>query len=278
MDREIISFNKKGIPIAIYNLKIEKGVAYRGMHSHSSVEIIEVKAGVLSCDINGKIITVSKNETILINSNIGHRLFSENAEISYLHVDISSYKEKPHLGEYENLYAFIQYGKHTPYLIFNENCELNEILQKIRTRYNENEESTLWYLKAYIYELIAFMYSQNLISSVTSLNLQNEKIGNIVRYVDDNFKSPITLDEICNEVKYNKYALCHNFKSATGSTIFEYINFLRISYAVEKLKEKQHSILEISTECGFSSISYFNRVFKKIIGCSPSVYNKVFSD
>jgi len=78
-------------------------------------------------------------------------------------------------------------------------------------------------------------------------------------------------------VKYSKYTVCHTFKTVTGATIFDYLNFIRVRHAAERLREKDSSILEIATACGFSSATYFNRVFKSFFGCSPSVYRKMLS-
>jgi AraC-like DNA-binding protein len=119
------------------------------------------------------------------------------------------------------------------------------------------------------------MCSQSFIAPLTISKEQMGKIEQVIDYIDTNFKSPVTLNDICSAVKYNKYTVCHIFKTITDSTIFDYINFLRVRYAVEKLKHKNNSILEIATECGFSSATYFNRVFKNFFGCSPSVYRKL---
>jgi AraC-like DNA-binding protein len=160
--------------------------------------------------------------------------------------------------------------------MFSNNNQLNEILGKIYLNYYENQEENRWFLKAYIYELIAFLYSKSFITPLMTYSLNIAKIEPIVRYIDNNFKLPITLEDICNEVKYSKYFICHNFKAITGSTIFEYINFLRVLYAVERLKLKNSTISDIAIESGFSSVTYFDRVFRNIIGCSPSVYRKNF--
>ena len=60
--------------------------------------------------------------------------------------------------------------------------------------------------------------------------------------------------------------------SVNGKTVLE-----ASDEDVEKLKETENSILEIATDCGFSSPTYFNRVFKSFFGCSPSVYRKLSS-
>jgi len=275
MEKEIIRFEKFNLPIKLYNLCMHEGTDYRGMHSHVAIEIVEVKSGVLRCHINNDVIKVYPKQIIFINSNTGHRLFSANAEITYIHIDTGILEEKTDEDEFSKLYAFISHTKAKPYLIFKDNNEITALLQKINTKYYEEPKESRWYVKAYLYELVAFMYSQSFITGLTLSGEQIKKIEQVVRFIDANFKLPITLEDICSAAKYNKYTVCHTFKSVTGATIFDYINFLRVQSAVEKLRQKNNSVLEIATECGFSSATYFNRVFKNIIGCSPSVYRKL---
>jgi len=274
LEKEIIRYEKFNLPVKLYDLTMHKGIVYRGMHSHVAIEIVEVKSGVLDCYINNSLIKVYPKQILFINRNTGHRLYSDNAEITYMHFDISIFEENTNDNEFSKIYAFISHTKAKPYLVFGNNEEITDLLHKIKTKYYQNPKESHWYLKAYLYELVAFMYSQLFITPFSFSNLEIKKIEPIVKYIDNNFKAPITLNDICSAVKYNKYTTCHTFKEVTGATIFDYINFLRVHNAVEKLKQKDNSVLDIATESGFSSATYFNRVFKCVIGCSPSVYRK----
>ena len=278
MEKEIICFENFNLPMKIHHLHMKAINNYRGMHSHMAVEIVQVKSGILNCCVNDDIITVYPKQIIFINSNTGHKLYSENAEVFYYQVDISLLQENINDAKLLKLHSFISNTRVKSYLIFNDNDEITELLNRINIKYYENSKESYWYEKAYLYELVAFMYSQGFIIPLTISEEQFKKIEQVVHYIDTNFKSPITLEEISSLVKYNKYTICHTFKAVTGSTIFEYINFSRVHYAVEKLKETENSILEIATECGFSSATYFNRVFKSFFGCSPSVYKKLLSE
>lgn len=275
MEKEIICFENFNLPIRIYRLNMKEGGNFREMHSHMAVEIVEVKSGILNCKVNEDVIEVHPRQIIFINSNTGHKLYSKNAEIVYYQVDVSLLQENINDDKLSKLYSFISHTQVKSFLIFDNNNEITELLNKINIRYFENSKESYWYEKAYLYELVAFMYSQGFIVPVEITEEQFKKIESVVYYIEANFKSPITLEKIGSLVKYNKYTICHSFKTVTGSTIFEYINFLRVHYAVEKLKETKNSILEIATDCGFSSPTYFNRVFKSFFGCSPSNYRKL---
>ncbi len=277
MEKEIICFEEKELPINLNRISMQEGGSYRGMHAHVAIEVVVVQRGELLCYINEDAVMVGANQILLINSNIGHKLSSKNAEVTYLQIDTNWFKEENHTG-FANLQAFVSRTKAKPYMLFENSEELHTIVKKIIARYNEKQAHSRWYLRAHLYELIAFMYARGFIAAATLSFKQLKKIKDIVDYIDLNFKTQITLNGVCAAVKYNRYTVCHTFKEITGATIFAYINFLRIHSAVEKLRETRASILEIATECGFSSATYFNRVFNSIIGCSPSVYRKLFAE
>ena len=251
---------------------------YRGMHSHTAIEIATVKSGVLKCHVNNEVIELTPNQIIFVNSNTRHMLYSENAEIIYCQVDMSLLEENSENSTLSKLYPFILHTKLSPYLMLNDNTEMADLLDKVFAKYSENSKESYWYIKAYLYEIVAFMYAHSVITPFSISKEQFNKIQPVIRFVDENFKSQITLDQISAVAKYNKYTICHTFKEITGATIFEYINFSRVRYAAEKLKDPKNTILEIATECGFCDAAYFNRVFKKIFGCAPSVYRKLLPE
>lgn len=94
-------------------------------------------------------------------------------------------------------------------------------------------------------------------------------IKGVHRYVCEHYNQKITLEQLCLLFGTNKTTLCDEFRRAYGSTIFGYINMLRVERAKKLLREGEMSITDISTELGFSSIHYFCRVFKKLVGKSP---------
>ena len=80
------------------------------------------------------------------------------------------------------------------------------------------------------------------------------------------------LPAIVSRFSYDRSYMCNVFKKYTGMTMTEYLNDLRLQYAASQIKLTTGSILNISQEAGFSSVSYFNKLFKKKYGCSPRKY------
>ena len=92
----------------------------------------------------------------------------------------------------------------------------------------------------------------------------------IVDYLLESLWEEISLDQMARDLRYSKNYLCKIFKDATGYTIIEYRNFLRIRKAYDIVRSTNQALSDISVSCGFSSIHYFSRLFRKYVGIPPS--------
>ena len=82
------------------------------------------------------------------------------------------------------------------------------------------------------------------------------------------------LPEIVSYCNYDKKYLCCVFKKYTGVTMTEYLNDARLNYAVGLLQNTSKTVSDIALELGFSSVSYFNVIFKKRFGATPKEMRK----
>ena len=92
--------------------------------------------------------------------------------------------------------------------------------------------------------------------------------------LDAHFADPYGLDLLANEAGVSVTYLCRLFKAYTGKTIVGYLVERRIQAAIWKLREDDTKVLSIALACGFNDLAYFNRVFKRIVGMTPSAYRK----
>jgi len=99
-------------------------------------------------------------------------------------------------------------------------------------------------------------------------------IKNVHQYIDEHFTENITLDNLCFIFGTNKTSLCRDFKKSYGMTIVEYVHEKRIQKAKNLLRQNDLSVTEISYMLGFVSVHYFCRLFNKLVGLSPTMYQK----
>ncbi len=107
---------------------------------------------------------------------------------------------------------------------------------------------------------------------------KSRRIQLIYDYILKNFENDITLEEVAEQAFFTPPAFCRYFKKHTGKTFVSFLNELRVNEACKKLvaEKDEAQISNIAYECGFKSVTNFNRVFKTVIGSSPSVYQKRF--
>lgn len=104
----------------------------------------------------------------------------------------------------------------------------------------------------------------------------NEDIVTLIKqYADTHFfDSYISLERISKKFLYNKKYIGTAFKKSVGTGFNQYINTLRVQNACTLIEEGITSIKEISSMCGFSDQMYFSKVFKKLMGVTPSEHIK----
>lgn len=88
----------------------------------------------------------------------------------------------------------------------------------------------------------------------------------------ENIRENLSVSQIAKKLCVSEYYLMHAFKKLTGITIGEYKAALRISQAKILLKDREKTVTEVSELCGFESLDYFSKAFRKAEGVSPSQY------
>lgn len=99
---------------------------------------------------------------------------------------------------------------------------------------------------------------------------QLERLDNVLKYIESDYGSEITLQSAAEVAGFSVTYFSRFFKEATGSTFVEYVNSFRANIAMLLLTNNEESVTEIAYRSGFNSIETFNRVFKKVNGCTPT--------
>ena len=95
-----------------------------------------------------------------------------------------------------------------------------------------------------------------------------------VRYIDKHYHETLTLEQISEKFNISLSHLCRQFKRITGTPFTEYVTGKRIDRACILLRETQLPIAQIGEQVGYPDYFYFNKVFKKVRGVSPSVFRR----
>lgn len=101
-------------------------------------------------------------------------------------------------------------------------------------------------------------------------------IQDVCRYIENNFTKQISLKYLADEFNINMYYLSELFKKKTGQNYIDYLIRLRIDKAKELLMIEDMKVSKISEALGYYDAIYFSKIFKKIVGCTPTTYRKQF--
>lgn len=104
---------------------------------------------------------------------------------------------------------------------------------------------------------------------------QQSFVDESVAYIQKHFKERLTLQMVASRVYMNAQYFSRVFKRETGVTFTEYVNTLKIQYACKLLETTNYPAYRISSECGFTDPSYFNRVFFAQMNMTPKKYKKL---
>ena len=112
------------------------------------------------------------------------------------------------------------------------------------------------------------------VEKIENLPKNRDIIQPAIRYVDEHFDKEIRLDALAKMCDLSKSYFCRVFKDACGTSVTEYVIARRIREACRLLATTDESVVSVAVEVGYVDCGYFNKLFKKHVGCTPLSYRK----
>lgn len=160
---------------------------------------------------------------------------------------------------------------------FSNDVAIYKIIQKLMFLFAEDHSSKEFFIELTLQELIVrIMQSkarQSHESDVMEQRLTN-RMAYVLDYIKKNLHRSLTIEELSEQACMSRSGFHKCFKTEMGMSAVDYINKQRIKKAARMLADPNQRVVDIYCECGFSSPSYFNRVFKKWKSLTPKAYQK----
>ncbi len=102
------------------------------------------------------------------------------------------------------------------------------------------------------------------------------RMGNIYDYMHEHYHEHTDVNELAGKLGLSTAAFCRYFKKQTNITFTDFVNQYRISQA-KTLLLQENNVSEVCYSVGFQSLSYFNKLFKKLTGQGPLEFKKQFA-
>lgn len=263
----------------------------KSVHNHPYVEIAVIVNGVGVHKINGNERTIKKGDVCIINTESLH-LFSpidkENSQnLSILFIDLYAeclYEiglQSTLLKDIVNMLSFkLYYSKADA----NSFCLTEEQLKTVTELFNKmSAEMTLDrqgrgdMLKLYLcIMLIEFLrcYSEADPSRPKTDSSHFALVKSVIDYLSGHYSEDISLNSIAELHHLSKRHLSRVFKEATGLSVFEYLQKIRMEKACFLLETTDLKINELTHLVGFSDYRHFGKIFKSYTGTTPKKYAK----
>lgn len=283
--REIHFKNSNIFPVSIYKSNTISDVLNEiPKHFHEEIEIILFEEGGVIYEIDGVPYKTEEETILIMNKDTIHSgiVYNFSKHKNYVFIFNLSLLESLPNDYFSNQYIFPIINKEVflPKII-NRNTELFHTLKNILIEIYENfKNEEICYeisIKSLLFKFIAHLYKANLMKTLGS-DLENKKenfyVEKIISFIENNFNKEISRIDLIDFLKISDSKLTRIFKKRFETNFSIYLNNYRIYKSANLLLYTNLSITDIAYDCGFKDISYFIRVFKKIIGVAPSKYRK----
>lgn len=158
---------------------------------------------------------------------------------------------------------------------FDNDNEVSGLINKLIRVCNSTDVSKNIYadlnLKELLIRLVQSQYLQQVKTGLLTNGIET-RARFIINFIEENLTEKILIDQLCRKVFMSRNNFFRWFKIQFGITPVEYINFERIKFAKKLMINQLKTITHISMLCGFADVNYFVRIFKKMEGITPGVY------
>jgi AraC-like DNA-binding protein len=241
------------------------------LHWHGEFEIIRVLSGSFELYLDNRLFALNAGECAIINCTAMHRGIPKECVYECIVFNLSLLYKKSN----DVIRKYLRPIAHRNVSIFETPTKnTKDIINNIFAE--SSKQNDLYELKIHslLYELFLNFYKENSViySEKPNNQKQFEKIGELLHWIDQNYTENINLSTLSGISGLNQKYLCRFFKEYTGRTPIDYINNLRIEAACYEMRHSGLSVTEAALECGFNSISYFTKAFKKYKNVTPTEY------
>lgn len=267
----------------------DKNVCY---HRHEAFQINYITRGNLCHEVNHSGYQLGKGSIFIIPPYVPHAMYAVDDE-GYECVELEFVPDfvfdsstlETHTNETLLDFAFVE-----PFFVAEQDVRpklllsgskqqtIEHFINNIIREYEERPEGFLLAIKANLLNLLLALrryFEEEISKDAESIYRQyREEIKKTIEYIDRHYTEELTVENMTRISCLSRSHFSYLFKSITGRTLVEYVTDIRMAKVVEMLETTEMSVTEICYQTGFHNINYFNKVFKKIYGISPSQYRK----
>ena len=279
--REQIPHKATEFPVTCYHDELAELPNWTGpIHWHPDFELATAARNVLEYQIGQQHITLEAGDSIFINGNVLHRVrqvSGEKPDPVPIIVFSGAAVAPEHSTLYQKYILPIVQCDSFPFVVFRQNESAHgEVLRFTQETYRCLSQQPPCYemeVQRSLSQILEYLF-RNLDGfpkhEVSRIHLKNQiRLQQMLTFIYEHYGETITLKEIANAAHISRSEAGRCFQTYLGCSPIEALIQYRLQIARRLLSEKTQTLQEISAACGFHSVNYFSRQFKKVYGVTP---------
>lgn len=242
-------------------------------HYHQNPELFYVLRGKLEVKIDDKVYELLQEDMILINANKRHTVTGKEGILA-ARFEIDFHLLAEYMGTMQLLFwCNTLADKNAAY------DTLRKVLDQILARYFERDERNALDLDA-LYFQAAYILTSNFLINMEDSRFENSdsqnriRIKNIQNYIQANYQSQISLNDLARRLYLSNAYLSKYIKKNLGMTFMEYLNNVRLFHAVDEILYTEKNITHIALDNGFPTSAAFTKAFRDSYHEAPTEYRQ----
>ena len=251
-------------------------------HWHEEFEFVYIQEGQVEYWIGGKCILLSEQDGIFINRNVMHQVTAPKSGVQAKYQVFMFRKqflaEEGSLLEKQYIRPLLDKKEFQAVVFRKENGSQEKVLERLREISRIQEEKSFGFemkIRNQVAEMwIYFLRLLNIASEEIMIKAtgKEERLKSMLEFIQQNYMEDISLKNIVDAAQVSEREGLRCFQEEIHTTPFTYLKEYRIQMACMRLQNTQDTITVIAGMCGFQSSSYFGKVFRKCMGCTPYEY------
>ena len=280
--REQIPHKATEFPVTYYHDELVELLNWAGpFHWHPDFEIATAARGVLDYQVGQQHVMLEAGDSIFVNGNMLHRVrqLSGDSPDPIPIIIFSGVAIAPeHSTIYQKYIQPVAQCNTLPFIVFrHESSSHSEVNSLIQDTYRRLREQMQCYEMAVqrnisrIFEYIFCNFDRFPRAEATRIQIKSQiRLQKMLTYIYEHYTETVTLEDIANAAHISRSEAGRCFHTFMGCSPVDALIQYRLQTAHRLLSEKTLTLQEISFACGFHSVNYFSRKFKKVYGHAPS--------
>ncbi len=279
--REYIPHDISKFPITYFHDELATLPNWAGpLHWHPDFEIATAEYGVLDYQVGGEHIILEEGDSIFVNGNMLHGIKPVSGDIPdpMPNIVFSGTLIAPETSViFERYIQPVMKCDSLPFIVFRHNDpsykEINCLIKDIYRYMSEENgcfELAVQRNVSHIFEFIFCNFDKLPKTEATRIQINNQiRLQKMLKYIYEHYSENVSLDNIAKSADVSRSEAGRCFNAYMGCSPVDALIQYRLQMAHQLLGERAKTLEQISYACGFNSVNYFSRQFKKKYGCTP---------